>query len=419
MNKNPTTCEDCLSLLTGIEIPRETYSKRYSDYGYIINKTDATILVSIAKQLSKKIAMTDRQYDLVQSKLLEYKDQFNHNGIDIEALSKVLKYELREIDRSHWVKIMTYEGTEMIGIRFPFNKKIIDRLEDLRKISNLGVRKKIVKQNNTHFFPLDTQSLFNVVKIAKRFEHKFDIQPDILEAYALLEEFNENRDKYIPGVYNGEVRNISHLAKEGLIAECENNLALYYDRRFKYGLIHFDENIAQSYFHFSSLSKKIITRQENSVVWNNLENINFNEFVHSLFELNRFPVLIVLDEKEAHDDLVSTYNSFRHVLKNEEISVLFRKDGKDPFNQYVHDNKLNNPVDKNTKVVYISNNKLPKPLLQTDWTHRTVMLIRPRGLGYNNVTKYVQSCDCLIICEDKSRSGYFNRSSRKFVYASS
>ena len=64
MNDTPKTCEECLSLLTGIVIPKPSFPKE-QDFGLIIKREDASILKSIAKQLSKGIAMTDRQYVLV------------------------------------------------------------------------------------------------------------------------------------------------------------------------------------------------------------------------------------------------------------------------------------------------------------------------------------------------------------------
>ena len=53
-------------------------------------------------------------------------------------------------------------------------------------------------------------------------------------------------------------------------------------------------------------------------------------------------------------------------LLNESCSVLFRLDNDADgaeFNQYIKRNNLNNLVDNNTKIVYISNNKIPKPML--------------------------------------------------------
>ena len=102
---NQHTCEYCISQLTGILIPRP-FNAKETNFGYDMRTSDAKILKSIAKQLSKKIPMTDRQYELAKTKLLEYKDQFVKNNIDIESAIQNLAYPLRKIDRSHTLKII-------------------------------------------------------------------------------------------------------------------------------------------------------------------------------------------------------------------------------------------------------------------------------------------------------------------------
>ena len=133
--ENPQTCEECLSLLTGIIIPRPKVRLTGStDFGFNLKSEDATILISIAKQLSKGIAMTDRQYALVKKKLSEYETQFDDKNIDVISISENLLYELREIDRSHWIKVLHWKDEDILGIRFPFNKKVIKHLDELKKL---------------------------------------------------------------------------------------------------------------------------------------------------------------------------------------------------------------------------------------------------------------------------------------------
>ena len=76
--------------------------------------------------------------------------------------------------------------------------------------------------------------------------------------------------------------------------------------------------------------------------------------------MNRLPIIIALKNNDAHDPLFELHNALKHIVPNEQMTVLFRKDGSDPFNDYVRNQGLNNKVDNNTKIVYISSNKLPK-----------------------------------------------------------
>ena len=111
--------EDCLETLV--------YSPEF-----VLEKSDINILTSIARQLKKKTALTDRQYSLVRTKLIEYKKQFTQNSIDLSMYLDELRMPLREIDRSHWL----IKEDNLLKIRFPFSKKIIDRIEELSIIDS-------------------------------------------------------------------------------------------------------------------------------------------------------------------------------------------------------------------------------------------------------------------------------------------
>ena len=414
-NEKVTTCEDCLSLLTGVEIPRVS-ARSYQDFGLHLKQNDATILISIAKQLSKKIALTDRQYELVKTKLInEYKDQFDKVGVDLDTVLNELKYPLREVDRSHWVKVMTYNDENILGIRFPFNKKIIDRVEELRR---LNPRTDVKYDKHTHYFTINTKNIKALVQLAKKFEHKFSIQKDIQEAYDKIIFFEENKKDYVPGIYDNKLVNLCDSAVQKLREELgsldEDNYVLYMDRRYLYGLHHF-ENVEEKLKNLSILGRTIVERDHATVIIDK-NKFTMNNIIEGIFELQRFPLLIVLEDKTAHDDLVTTYNSLKGVVDNKDISVLFRKDGQDPFNDYIKQHSLNNPVDINTKVVYINSTKLPKPLLQSKFRANCVIHPNKKGLTWNNTTGYAQSCDLQIIYDDKSNLGHWDRHQRKFIH---
>ena len=70
------TIEDCLEILAGF---------RKESEGFSLMKEDYTIMHSIAKQVFKGTALTDRQFALMQTKLLAYEDQFNKADIPLET----------------------------------------------------------------------------------------------------------------------------------------------------------------------------------------------------------------------------------------------------------------------------------------------------------------------------------------------
>ncbi len=415
-------CEGLLSLLTGIIIPKP-FQPKLLDNGFSLLQQDAKILKSIAKQLSKGIAMTDRQYSLVLEKLENYREQFKSHGIDIDDGKDKLLYPLREIDRSHTLKI----DKGKIVMRFPFNKKIIDRIEEVRKLdpSSHSYGK------NKHEWTYDPMTLVNLVQIARKFEHKFEIDPLVTEIFDLCMEYEIDREKYVPGVYDYKLKNVPDKVIDILqdeIGACdEHTLPLYYDRRHLFGLNYFDQTeLHRSKSNFSVLSNKIIDRTNSSIVVLNSK-FNFDEIVNSIVELNRFPVLIVLENKNALEQLTVCQHHFQNIVSNIDTSVCFRlentwipeEDKKitNPFNEMISQKNLNNSVDKNTKLVYINNNKLPKPLLQKGFFPRTVISFGGKGLTYNNVTNYIQQFDLQIIYEDSSSSVYWNKTIGKIIHA--
>jgi len=404
--EKPTTCEDCLSFLVS---------------NNSLSIEDKGILTSINRQLLKKIALTDRQYALLKGKLLNYKRVWQHNDIAIDDAIDNLKYPLREIDRSHWIKILHYNGEEILGIRFPFNKKVIDRVEELRRLSNQKIAD---YKDNTHHFALTPKNIFGLVEIANRFSTKFVIHKEITEIYNQLLQYEKDRDEYIPGVYNNIVKNIPEKAIEHLendIGKCDyDTLALYYDRRYLYDLSMWDmHDVKYSLGKYSSIAQKIIERKQPTYMINR-NIVNENDLLSSIIEIKRLPLLVVLDNDTAHDNLLIIHDALKYIIPADQMTVLFRKDGDDPFNEYIRKQKLNNMVDNNTKIVYISSTKLPKPLLSlivnNTWKPSASLTFNGTKLTYNHVNGFLDNMDLRIVY-DATASGFYDRNERKYISA--
>ena len=98
--------EDCLEHLAGL---------RESPVEFTIEKTDHTIMTSIARQTFRGVALTDRQSALMYEKLQSYRDQFVNLDWDFDYAVNQLRQPLRHIDRSKYIKLADNE----IKIRFP------------------------------------------------------------------------------------------------------------------------------------------------------------------------------------------------------------------------------------------------------------------------------------------------------------
>tara|TARA_B110000503_G_scaffold124191_1_gene190516 strand:- start:529 stop:1707 length:1179 start_codon:yes stop_codon:yes gene_type:complete len=342
--------EDCLEYLAGMRESLATFT---------IEKTDHTIMTSIARQVFKGTALTDKQFALMQEKLVNYKQQFVEAGVDnFEYVIEQTRQPLRQIDRSKYIKIVD----NTIVIRFPFKKSDIILIEQFATV-NEGY----LHRPGSHEHEFDYNE-YNVLNLLDRFSKKdFVIDEELLEVYEKIKVIVSNQTEHLSGIANKQLINIrpalaSHISNE--VGELsDETFVQFIDRRLGYGFDYIDDNIK----HTTTLEYKIASR-ETPTYQSKPSTESIDAILSALWKLNRFPLLVILDKLNAETQLYELANYYRDILDPKEQSVLFRVEDADAgFNQLVKDRKLNNWVDKDTKVVYISKDKLPKLLINNEW----------------------------------------------------
>lgn len=386
MNKNLLTIEDCLEIIAGLTL----------NYKIDVDKDDRTIVYSIARQVFKGSALTDRQQALMQVKLLNYKQQFLDLGFtNFEESLQNLRMPLRQIDRSKYVKIVdeadaenakNYKG-KWIKIRFPFSKK------DIVKVDSIAYkyRKKYwhKKGSHEHYFRLSENAIFDVCEIFAKKD--FEIDKQLLKYYDEIKVIKEKPAEYIAGYWNNKIKNMSKAGIE-FIGDVNNRLHLL-DRKRQYGLSYITCDTSDT------LSNKIAHREDSDINIDPKE-YSLDEVVDSIIELERFPILCLIDNKSEYDQLVQLHNAFKNVVSNDEQTVLFRTENatqkETSFNNYIHENKLNNWLDNDTKIVYINKYKLPKLLLKNSWKPQCVLSLSSVRMNTNLAVYCYEVCDLLI-----------------------
>src|SRR5210317_1308846 len=152
------TIEDALETLAGLK----------GNYNLKIEKEEFTIVNSIARQVFRGTALTDRQYALMKDKLQKYIPQFEQAGLEntLVALEE-LRQPLRSIDRTRYIKIVDYpddmpydadESEKYIAVRFPFKKSDIMLINDIPKRDGYHHN----KGSHTHYFALTENYLLAI-----------------------------------------------------------------------------------------------------------------------------------------------------------------------------------------------------------------------------------------------------------------
>jgi len=375
------TCEDCLELLVGIRVKDNLY--------FHVEKEDSVILSSLARQVFKGIALTDRQFDLAVRKLEPYKQQFIDQNIDIDDIinNSKLRMPFREIDREHRVYIThnKSENLKLIVVKFPFNKKLIDKLQTLREKSE----GQVTKSNNKWKFPLTEQN----VLIIGNTVNKFDFDDEFKDLYEQISNFDPK--DYVPGIYynNGsyELKNVHPDAVKNAQAVCgdiQTYPTRYLDRAKQYGIT-YSEYLPEG----NTLSEKISLRSNSKV--NLKDDYSYNDILTAINELNRFPVLVIVDDDSTYK-VNEVYNSSKKFVKNTEQSVMFRlpNDTEDSimFNSWVREQSLNNWVDEKTKVVFIEGTKVPKPVLK-NYKPQCILNLSNKTRSYGTNASWLDKVD--------------------------
>jgi hypothetical protein len=384
------TIEDCLELLVGIQDSE-------SDT-FVVKNEDYAILTSIARQVFKGTGLTDRQYELIKTKLVSYKHMFSH---DLTKSFNTLRIPLRELNREKSITITSKDDELLIAVRFIFNKKLLSNIE---KVKSEADRHSYDSTSKIHYFPFNERNVLCVVQHFKN--SNFDIQQELLTYFDKVEKMNNNKEEHIPGIYSFNLKNLSDKAINFMVSSIgkpsKENLAIYNDRKDQLGLHYFEqEELENSLNALTVLSKKIVTRKLYTVLISP-EKYPIERVMESLLELNRFPLLVILptvlqQNDKSLDGLIAVHNSLTNIFFNEDISVLFRVDNDTgrTFNEYIKTNKLNNPIDSNTKVVYINTNKFPKPLLKSNWIPSAVLTIGSHRMN-TKVNDYISPMDLII-----------------------
>jgi hypothetical protein len=372
-------------------------------YDIKVETPDRQILESICRQTEKGTALTDRQYNLVTEKLKNFEDVLEQHNIVVDTYEPRLP--LRQIDRRKYIKIVddlgpnvVYESYKSdwkwIKVRFPFNKK------DIVKVNQIGVPMKEYhhsRGSHEHFYKLNGR---NVNKLLTLFATRnFEIDEKLVEYNNKVTKILKDAERFTNSFAN-VIQNFTQDIRESFVGKDDLYIA---DRSLRY-----QYKVPKQ--APKNLTDFIAYRSEPEVCVDP-EAYEMKDIVKSIEDLDRYPLLVLIDQDMAFSQLIEIHQEVSKYVDNSLQSVLFRVDSNDKenadVNSYIQQHTLNNWVDKNTKVVYVKKNKLPKILLQSDFVP-FCSLSKTSIRSNTHVKSYVELyCDC-ILYHDASLS-FFRR----------
>jgi len=245
-----------------------------------------------------------------------------------------------------------------IKIRFPFSKNLIVKIETLSKDKKLNFFH--TKGSHEHYVYMTEKSIHDVVQAFQN--DKFNIDEELIERFTKISKImQDNPLDYLPHYNNGKFYNLSKSA-EIYLQDKNFNLIHLQDRKKRYGI-----HSVLPQIELSGLINNIVYRKE-IITHVNPEEHAISDVFSVLNELQRYPLLVTLDTAKAYDQIEQIFSATKFMVDTAEQTVLVREDTKESkFNNFIHENKINNRLTDSTKIVYIFKDNLPKLLLKENW----------------------------------------------------
>lgn len=354
---------------------------------------DRSILFSMASQLKKPLALTEKQAILAVKIINENKHLYER----IEDLNSLLanplyKYPFRSIDSSRKIFILK---DNMIAIKFPFDNglnKLLDKIQG-RKQYNI--------EHRCHVYRLTED---NIRIIMTLFQNRdFIIDKKIQEWSNEIDAILLYPTSFVPSIKieNGvELLNCNSYAQDYFDKNKTGNLVndLFLAKSMKLFFRDQIVDLIQS-LDISEITKKYLLNNSNAVT---VSTYSKNDIAMLTHEVNSYPILVLADDNDV--EFTAWVASFiQYGVKQSEMSVLFRSDKNVAFNEYVKNQQLNNLVDDNTKVVFIKN-KMPKILYKLDFKPRIVISNSTFFVHYTS-QKVVDSHPAVLYYTEKQHIG--------------
>lgn len=336
------------------------------------------ILVSFHEQNHRKLGLTQKQRSLLEKIFRQHSKKlsqiFNYD-IDVYLNNPQYRLAMRSLDQGKYIVI---ENDQIFGkkfkITFPYDKNIITDLQNTKHNATLC---NWDGENRAWTMPVVEKNILYLKNLAKN--HEFSISNEIHSLFQQVDEIVANMENHVPIVV--EENNDYFLQNFRSDRNLQGNdfIEKLFDARKK-AVVHWDTKIEEKLENFdvSNTIKdflQLAPHEKFTLKMNDIQHSDISYLVKNLY-----PCLVIIPASETLNFLQKTLKIINEAgFSMSDCSVMFRLPNatdKD-FNQFVKDQKLNNPIHENTKVVFVSG-KITKPVFESRLYFHSV-------LSYNSI----------------------------------
>ena len=344
---------------------------------------DDMLLTSFDSQLSSGLGLTEKQQALSVRILKKHSQEISNlisKPVELFLENPQFRSPPRSISHSKTVKLFKDQENKrsLIRVSFPYDEKLVNDIKVYKRVTSIK-RTSVSRSINYEDIFWNTQSRtwdFHLREehidwlSSKLSSEGFSFDNELVEFSKEISKVKNQIEKYVPMViFDGKNFKFSNTHKNIPQPQSSDLLeVLFYAR--KYGISTWDENIDQALNDatINSYTKTLLSKKIDGDIVIDPEIVKIDELSDTINYIGN--TVFVIPGGDEYSMLTMSHRFLQRMgIKNEQISVLFRLDGNSGkiCNDYVKDNQLNNPINENIKIFFIST-KVPKPLLKTSTT---------------------------------------------------
>ena len=354
---------------------------------HVIPKKDKRILLSMAKQLTVGVFLTENQGNLLIKIIKENITPMSTVIPDVENTIEEPTWSksFREVNRFKKIFISS-EFPNCFVVEFSFNTRLRDKISQ----ANNFLRGNIASLGSKYVITLSEENLLLIADLFRNDD--FDIDPKISDFLQEIEEIKKNTKNPFD-IFDLKSEKVKSAVEQELSVEYLTNLRLLQDRKIR----HQYKN-HQKIPEFS-LEDKVANR-EGRKIFIHSEQTCFTQVVDALKKLNRLPAMLIFEGHNSVKDkkyLKLVENAVKELDIGNDIGIYFRynkENDKEEFNQTISSLGYNKNLTGTTAIAGISNNKIPKFMIKSGWKPQTVISFTP---SFKSNKSYVYCSDVDLI----------------------
>ena len=370
-----------------------------------IGMLDIGVIQSLSQNPTIGKGYSEKQRNLVLRLCSKYREQLaGALGTSVYDVINNPEFKFPIVLPRSQEKTISVVGKEMV-IKFPYNESLVNSLRKFRDIS--AVKTVVWNSEGGHWsMAFEEQNILwaknNLVDTGFSADDLFNTAS--MEISQILEKIEDFVPMLVEDAGRYQFVNTHHTVPQPNTTDLVSALLM----AKYYGISVWDETVSNALknANFSPILEDFLNESTpNTLEFDSFE-FSLDHFI-DLFKYN-VPAMVIVPPGDELGSLTSWVTWLKtQNFTEKDMSVMFRLDNASgaTFNEFIKSAGLNNPIDTNTKIVFISQ-KVPKPLIKANLDFKIIVNLGSLSGVHYSLSSFLTDRMDVIRYTNKTKSGY-------------